>query len=359
MTGVELGEVPQDREHYPYVTRSLIRLYEHGALTNVAGIVVEPDYGYVAAITYHDGSHRITYGNDLGLNNAAACDLSKDKGHSKFMLRSIGVNCPEGSEFLLPWWEERIGDNQRTRGHDDLQTTAMADSYIQDNLGYPVYVKPVDGSKGADIYLVDTPVQLDEVFGEYNEKKIRVAMVEEPITMPDYRVVVLDGDLISAYQRVPLTVVGDGRKAISELIQDLQSHYEADGRDTRLDVLDPRIERYLSRIGRTIEDVPLEGEVTVLQAISNLSAGGNSVDVTDIIHSRWVDLAVYVARNFNLRLLGIDLACDDITDPDSEYCVFESNAAPGLDHYAMAGEAQKQLVDELYTAVFNAAPLSA
>ena len=34
----EHGEVPEDREHYPYVTRSLIRLYGDGLLTNVEDI---------------------------------------------------------------------------------------------------------------------------------------------------------------------------------------------------------------------------------------------------------------------------------------------------------------------------------
>ncbi len=36
---------------------------------NVVGINVEPDYGYVSRIAYVNGGYRVTYGNDLGLND--------------------------------------------------------------------------------------------------------------------------------------------------------------------------------------------------------------------------------------------------------------------------------------------------
>lgn len=343
-------------DHFPYVTRSLLRLYEEGHLSNVTAIDVEPDYGYVARVSYSDGSHRITYGNDLGLNTGAACDLAKDKGHSKFMLRTIGVNCPKGEEFLLPWWAERIGPTQIARGNFSIRTTEQAFAYIEEGFGYPVYVKPVDGSKGGDIYKVGSADDLSTAFSTYNEKRIRVAMVEEPLLMPDFRLVSLDGDLISAYQRIPLAVIGDGERTIERLIVDKQTTFESQGRDTKLDAKDPRIEQFLRGQGLTLDFVPAPSELRQLVAISNLSAGGTSVDVTEEVNPRWVKLAAFVAENFNLRLCGLDLACVDITEDDVNYSVIEVNAAPGLDHYAMSGEAQAQLVDRLYTRVLNAFP---
>lgn len=344
-------------EYYPYVTRSLLRLYGQGVLTNVTNLDIEPRYGYVTRITYTDGSHRITYGNDLGLNNGAASDLSRDKGHTKFMLRTIGINCPGGDEFLLPWWADEIGSNQRQHGNNDIRTTDQVEAYIDEELGYPVYVKPIDGSKGADIYKVSNPEELRTVLELYDEKRVRVAIVEEPLDMPDYRVVTLDDELISAYRRVPLSVTGDGSSTIRELIAKLQECYDDEGRDTRLDPDDPRISQYLSTKERTIEDIPDSDEEVVLVATSNLSAGGTSEDVTDIISPHWVDLSTYVAKNFNLRLIGLDVACQDITDPEADYSVIEVNGAPGLDHYASSGEVQARIVDGLYTKVLNALPI--
>lgn len=347
---------PELKEHYPYVTRSLIRLFNQRLLPNVVSIDVEPKYGYVSRLSYTNGDHRITYGNDLGLNTGAAEDLARDKGHTKFMLRAIGVNCPDGEEFLLPWWAESIHDIQASRGNDDMVTTGVAEEYILEHGGYPVYVKPVSGSKGADIYKVHDAPELQDAFASYEQKRVRVAMVEEPIYMPDYRIVTLDGELISAYQRVPLTVHGDGVRTIRELMEVRQNEFELLGRDTDLQKVMAQAEKYMAQREMTLDSVVEEGTELPLVPISNLSAGGTSVDVRDKIHPRWGELAAYVAHNFNLRLSGLDLACEDITDPDAEYSVLEVNSTPGLDHYALSGDAQRELVDELYIKVLNAFP---
>jgi D-alanine-D-alanine ligase-like ATP-grasp enzyme len=343
----------QPREHYPYVTRRLIRLFNQGVLTNVKSIDVEPEYGYVARINYIDGSHRVTYGNNLGLNAGTACDLAQDKGHTKFLLRTLGIACPKGAEFLLPYWSEIIRQRPRQGMKTDIKTTEEADPYIREYLGYPVYVKPVDGSKGARIFKVYDRSELLQVFSGYQQDRVRVALIEEPIEMQDYRIVVLDGELISAYRRVPFTVTGDGRSTIAELIDAMQQRYFSEGRDTKVVADDSRMTQHLSRSGRSLHSRLAQGEEVTVVPVSNLSAGGTSVDVCQDISSRWVSLAAYIANNFNLRICGVDLACNNITDPESQYCVLEINAAPGLDHYASSGAKQQKIVDDLYTRVLN------
>lgn len=347
---------PELKDYYPYVTRSLIRLFNQHMLPNVVSIDVEPKYGYVSRLSYTNGDHRVTYGNDLGLNAGAAEDLARDKGHTKFMLRAMGINSPAGEEFLLPWWADSIRDVQESRGNDDILTTEMAEDYIGSHGNYPVYVKPVSGSKGADIYKAHNVQELHDAFDVYEQKRVRVAMVEEPITMPDYRVVTLDGELISAYQRVPLTVIGDGKRTIRELMEVRQNEFNLLGRDTDLQKVTIQVERFISRHDMTLDSVIEDGTELPLVPISNLSAGGTSVDVSDKIHPRWGELAARVAHNFNLRLSGLDLACQDITDPNSDYSVLEVNSTPGLDHYALSGDAQRELVDSLYIKVLNAFP---
>ncbi len=343
----------QSQENYSYVTRSIIRLFNDGALTNVENVVVEPEYGYTTRLEYKDGTFRTTYGNDLGLNPGASCDLAKDKGHSKFILRTMGVSHPEGKEFLLPWWAESIQDSQAQRGNTKLRTTDMIVGYLDKTIGYPAYVKPVSGSKGSGVYRVDEQKELPEIIEEYTEKQVRVAVVEKAVHMPDYRVVVLDGELISAYERKPLEVVGDGQKSVSELIDQVQELYIAQGRDTKIDKYDPRIAKQLGKVGLTLDGIIPVKQNIPLTTISNLSAGGTSVDITSELHPRWKDLTSSIARNFNLRLCGVDLACCDISGGNGEYSVLEVNAAPGLDHYASSGDDQTKIVDALYTKVLN------
>ena len=104
-------QVYRAEPHYAYQVQLLIEIFNSGQLPEVNRIIVESRYGYVASLEYKDGSQRIIYGGDTGLNSASSQALAKDKGYSKFMLRSMGIQCPEGEEFLLPWWAEALQHN--------------------------------------------------------------------------------------------------------------------------------------------------------------------------------------------------------------------------------------------------------
>lgn len=346
---------PESKSHYSYVTRRIISLFNDGRLTNVESVDVEPEYGYTTRLCYRDCSVRITYGNDLGLNPGAAEDLAKDKGHTKFLLEKLGISTPKGKTFLLPWWIERIGASQAAKGNTSLRGIDVAEAYILGELsGFPAYIKPVNGSKGGGIYKVSDSDELFSVFNEYEHNRISVALIEAPIqNMPDYRVVVLDGKMISAYRRDPLAVTGNGELSVLELIELTQAKYIQEGRDTNIVVNDARIAAELKKQDISYGYVPAIGEKVVLVPVSNLSMGGTSADVSADIHPDWIKLSAEIARNMNLRLCGIDLACTDITDSGAEYSVIEVNASPGLDHYASSGEAQAKIVDDLYTRVLN------
>jgi D-alanine-D-alanine ligase-like ATP-grasp enzyme len=340
--------------HYPYLTRRIIHLFESGVLSRVASIDVEPAYGYVVRINYDDGGHRVTYGNDLGVNAAAASELAKDKGHSKFMLRAIGVEVPDGTEFLLPTWAERVRESPRQATNGAIRDAGEVGAYIENTFGYPAYVKPVDGSKGAGVFKVHNTAELSAAIEALEGEKVRLALVEAPVELPDYRIVTFDGVLISAYRRVPLSVVGDGASTIAHLLHDLRAAFVAAGRDVRIKAGDPRVATHLAQAKLGLRSVPRAGEVVTLLPISNLSTGGAAEDVTAVIHERWAGLARYVAGHFGLRLCGIDLACADITAAGSSHAVFEVNASPGLDQYALSGAAQRQIVDNLYRRVLDA-----
>lgn len=335
------------QEHYHYVTKSIVRLFNAGALTNVRDIAVEPLYGHTSRIEYADGSYRITYGNDLGVNPGSANSLAKDKGHSKFILRSMGVNCPEGREFLMPWWAEEISAGPNAQQADKIP------EYIESLIGYPAYIKPVSGSHGSGVHTVEDTSEIYEILDEYSRKRVRVAVAEEAIDMPDYRIVTLDDEVISAYERQPLAITGNGRDTVRQLINKVEAHYHQQGRDIRIDQNDARIIKQLGQVGLKPENILKDNLTVPLHKISNLSAGGTSVDITEILHPRWADLAAKIARSFNLRLCGLDLACEDVGGGSGQYSVIEVNATPGLEHYANSGDLQRQIVDNLYVRVVN------
>jgi D-alanine-D-alanine ligase-like ATP-grasp enzyme len=356
MTETDAHTTTDAPRHYPYVTRVLIELYKRGALPQVVSVAVEPEYGYATQITYVNGTTRMTYGNDLGLNTGAACDVVKDKAYTKYFLERSGVRCPNGRAFLMPCWAERIRDGLAFRQFTDMRLAGETLAFIDDHFGYPVYLKPVDGSKGAGVHRCDTSDQVRAALDGYAARRVRVALVEEAVPLPDYRLVVLHGELISAYRRTPLTVVGDGRATVLELAIALQHRFQLTGRDSVLDLDDRRIDACLKRAGLDRDAVPSTGRSVALHDISNLSTGGTAQDVTGSVANRWRALARDVVAGFGLCFAGVDLACSDIHRSDADYSVLEINAAPGLDHYAAVGARQQQIVHDLYAKVLNVAP---
>jgi D-alanine-D-alanine ligase-like ATP-grasp enzyme len=170
----------------------------------------------------------------------------------------------------------------------------------------------------------------------------------------DYRIVVLDDEIISAYERIPLLVSGDGQSSIKELLNQKQQLFIKNGRDTVIDVDDFRIGLKLRRQKLSFESVPQKNETVYLLDNANLSTGGDALDVTSTIHPEFYELAVRITSDMGLRLCGVDIITNDISLPLKDYVVIEINGAPGLDNYARMGQAQVKVVENLYLKVLKA-----
>ena len=168
---------------------------------------------------------------------------------------------------------------------------------------------------------------------------------------------VLDDEVISAYERTPLAVIGDATTSVRTLLQRKQQYFARTGRDTVIKMTDFRIGNCLRRRGLSMGYVPRQGERITLLDNANLSSGGDAIDVT---RSMWSvssrHLATELTRDMGLRFCGVDLIIvkGTIEQSCNEYCILEINAAPGLDHYADMGRQQKKIVDNLYLKVLRA-----
>jgi D-alanine-D-alanine ligase-like ATP-grasp enzyme len=325
-------------------------LFDRGDLPNVRAIDIEPRYGYATKISYRNGAVRMTRSSDIGVNPHAAAEISKDKAYTKYFLTRLGIDCPPGEALLMPWWAAKI----RTPAHVNPSLDAAL-RRLQELGLYPVYVKPVDGSKGLDIWRCETESDVLAVFDRYERDRIRVAVVERAIPLPDYRIVVFDGRLICAYRRNPLSVIGDGTSTIAHLLDRRMALLLREERDV-VPHEPSRVAARLTRLGLTPTSVPARGELVALSDISNLSAGGSGSDYSKHVGVRWTDLACHIARALGLRFCGVDIACADITDDAGSYSVLEVNAAPGLDHYAAIGSQQHGIVEDFYRRVLNTSP---
>ena len=310
-----------------------------------AAVIMEPKWNIVGQVVYKSGQKRYFRYSSLDLNSLGASKVAKDKDYANFFMKRMGYPTVPGSKtFYSNEWTKAIG----------LPRRAIDAAYrYAEKLGFPVIVKPNSGLQGANVALVHTRREFYRAMRAVF-KRDRVALVQRQVVGRDYRLVVLDDRVISAYERIPLNVVGNGTEDIRLLLREKQRRFGASGRDTRIKPDDPRISDRLKRQGLSLRSVPAKGERVYLLDNANLSAGGDAVDVTTVAHPAFKRIAVHVTKDMGLRLCGVDLmVAGDITQKPGMYWILEINSAPGLDHYAQAGRAQEKIVEDLYLEVLK------
>ena len=242
-----------------------------------------------------------------------AVDIACNKEQTKKMLDEASIPVAKGD---ICYDEE------------DLQET------IED-IGYPIVIKPLDGNhgKGASINVTNWD---DAVKGLWHAKDYsRRVIVEKFITGFDFRVLVINNEVVAAAQRVPAHVIGNGKNNIKELIditnQDPRRGYGHENVLTEI-TIDKSTERLIENAGYTLESILPEKETLYLKSTANLSTGGTSVDVTDLMHPENVFLAERISRVIGLDICGIDIMAPNLTQSLKENggVILEVNAAPGF-----------------------------
>ncbi len=307
-----------------------------------ATVLIEPEWRIVGQITFANGRKSYFRYNTLDLNRVGASDIAKDKDYAAFFMKKMGYPVPVGRAFASTDWAASIGSKQDTKA---------ALKYAQ-RIGYPLVVKPNSGSQGYGVSFVHNEKELRYAL-TYVFKADKMALVQKPVRGRDYRIVVLDGKVISAYERVPLNVVGNGHSTVLQLLKTKQKQFDISNRDTSIKLDDPRIRAKLRIQGLRLSSVPPSGITIYLLDNANLSTGGDAIDVTETIHKSFADVAIRLTSDMGLRLCGVDIMTDDITRAAKKYCVLEINAGPGLDHYVKTGAKQKKLVEDMYRTVLK------
>ncbi|ABA19883.1 cyanophycin synthetase-like protein [Trichormus variabilis ATCC 29413] len=308
-----------------------------------AVVVVDPEYELVGHITFKNGKKSFFSTTKLNINGFGSAEIAKDKGYSKFFLKHFGYHVTEGQTFFNQKLCKKIG-NER-----DIDAGFEYAKLI----GFPVIIKPINLSQGKLVTKIHNKTEYYQV-----AKKILRAnaglIIERFYLGKDYRIVVIDDEIIAAYQRLPLSVIGDGKSNVTELIQRKQDGFIQNLGKKIIDVDDFRIKRKLQKQSLNLNSVIPNGKVVYLLDNANLSSGGEAVDVTENIHPDFQKLALNVTKDMGLRLMGLDIITQDITRPMVDYVIIEVNGSPGLTHYASIGDIQTKRVEDLYLKVLKA-----
>ena len=261
--------------------------------------------------------------------SAIAVDIASDKSVTNSLLSSAGLPVP------------------RSRVVRSEQGAVEAATEI----GYPCVVKPLDGNHGRGVALdLRTEDDVRRAFKPaYDESRGGDVVVETFVTGNDYRVLVVGGRLAAVAERVPASVVGDGKHTVRELV-DIENSDPRRGIGhekvlTRIKVSEGA-EELVRKQGSNMDAVPRKGQRVMLASTGNMSTGGTSIDRTHEAHPDNVEIAETAAQVVGLDVAGIDFIAPDITIPVREQggAIVEVNAAPGFRMHTNPTEGEPQYV---------------
>ncbi|BAZ32822.1 glutathione synthase [Cylindrospermum sp. NIES-4074] len=308
-----------------------------------AVVFIEPEYELIGHITFSNGKKTVFYNTRLNVNGFGSSHLVSDKGFCNYFLKQFGYKVTEGNTFFNEKICAKIPNPRNI--HDGW-------NYAQE-LGLPVIVKPLSMSLG----ILVTKVYDQAEYYQVAEKTFQTQsglLVERFYSGNDFRILVFDHEVVAAYQRIPLSVIGDGKSTIMQLVENKRQKLVEINEKILIDSEDFRIHQKLQRQNLTLETVLPQDTLVYLLDNANLSNGGHSVDFTDSIHPDFQKLAIHITQDLGLRLAGVDIITTDITQPLEDYTVLEVNSAPGLGHFMSLGERQAQRVEKLYFKVLQA-----
>ena len=242
-----------------------------------------------------------------------AVEIASDKEETNRILSDLGLPVPR--QYMM----------------DDTERAVRA----AERIGYPVVVKPLDANHGRGVSIRMMDAEQVRAAVAVAQKHSRTVVVESYLDGLDHRMLVVNDDLIAVAKRVPGHIVGDGRQTISQLVDEVNSDpLRGVGHEkvlTRIE-LDTQAHRLMEKNGFTTETVPAAGKVVYLRSTANLSTGGTSIDLTDVVHPDNREMAVRAIKAIGLDVGGADFITTDISKSYKEIGggICEINAAPGF-----------------------------
>jgi len=245
--------------------------------------------------------------------SSIAVDLASNKDETKRMLIAAAIPVANGVCIV------------------DLEEV---DAAIE-KIGFPLVFKPLDGNhgKGASIN-VKTKQEAYSAF-DHAKKYSRKIIIEKFISGHDFRILVIDHRFIAAALREPAHIIGDGVSTIQQLIEiencDPRRGYGHENVLTEISI-DRETYELLEKIKYSLDSILKKDEKCYLKGTANLSTGGTSTDITDLVHPSNIFIFERISRIIGLDICGIDIMATNLNEPleVSGGVVLEVNAAPGF-----------------------------
>ena len=147
----------------------------------------------------------------------------------------------------------------------------------------------------------------------------------------EYRVIILDGQILLIYGKIKPVVYGDGKKSVAELLKDFNPHFFQNKNNLPKTILK-------------------NGEKYEYNWQFNLSQGASIfMDIPENLQLKISNLALKVAREINVRFCSIDI----IEDACNNIYLMEANSGVMLDNFASIHPEGRKIAKFIYGIAIN------
>ena len=264
-------------------------------------------------------------------NDSTAATLASDKYFANRILDHAGVATLGGDYFFL---SERHRAH-RPAGHERDDAFAYFGA-----LNNAAFAKPLSGSRGDFAQSLHGEAALDRYLQEVSRHYDSV-LIQPIVTGDEYRIFLLDGEIIYCTRKLPPSLSGDGVRTTRELLVAQNASLQAHG-------LSPTA---MAAIDEASLDVVLAaGERWKVPGRMNFSAGGTMIFEGPRSETA-LTMARKAARALGLRVAAVDLFTDVGGNADAVR-VIEVNSNPSIRFLEDAGRGD--LILKIWRHTFSA-----
>jgi D-alanine-D-alanine ligase-like ATP-grasp enzyme len=212
------------------------------------------------------------------------------------------------------------------------------------SLSYPLVIKDAKGSnsKGVFTNIKNLESAKETIMREI--KNFSSLIVQEMVFGKEYRVLILKDKAIGVLEMIPPRIFGDGTSTIKKLIEKKQS------KKYKKTDFDEVLNEILHEQNADLDSIPAKDQEIFIKKNSCLAEGGETKDVTSMIHPEAERICAAAAKAVGKYLVGIDLICENINkDPKGQtFSILEVNGKPDLYiHYNPTHGETKNVVKDI------------
>lgn len=248
--------------------------------------------------------------------------IMENKTVTKKVLAEAGFNVPAGDEFTT------IEQAEQAYVNYSEQAFVIKPKSTNYGLGITIF------KEGAS--LADYTEALTFAF-----KEDSAVLIEEFLPGTEYRFFVLDDQVRAIMLRVPANVVGDGIRSVEALVAEKNlDPLRGTKHRSPLELIQlGEVERLMLKEQNLLTtSVPEKDQIVYLRENSNVSTGGDSIDVTDHFDESYKQIAVEAVQALGAKICGIDLIVPDKSSKGSKnsrtYGIIEANFNPAMHMHA-------------------------